>query len=466
LHGNLLKKVSTVTMLVSIMLAGLFYAPVPASAADRYIVSPGDTLYQIAKKYQMSVDEIMQYNSLKSHIIYVGQALVIPSTGQYHVVARGESLYLIAKLYGMSVTGLKQINGLTGDTIHVGQYLKVNAQGYQRPKAMIIGYYTDDEPNLGSSFWSASTHMNSMSRLAPFWFRLNQTDPTQLETTDTFNETEARKVIAATHAQGVPVIPVIYNFLYQERSLPRKLVNQLVSSEQNRRESISNIIKLIENYDFDGVNMDFEGIRTSDRENLSIFYQELGEQLRARGYIFTVAVPAKSKDDINNSWTAPYDYVAIGKAADQVMLMMYNEHGFPGSGPGPVSSIGFNHTDINYAIKTIPARKIILAEPLFGFDFNLDTNKYDYLSHELAMRRVRDFRDLPTFDFNSQTPFFQYVDPHNNQRHEVWYENTLSLKRKLELIRQYDLGGVALWRLGMEDPAIWTAINEKVIVSR
>jgi len=466
LHESLPKKVSFLILLVSFVLASLFYVPVPASALDRHIVAPGDTLYRIAPKYQVSVDELLQSNHLQSDTIYTGQALVIPEKLQTHIVVQGESLYRISKLYGVSPTILEQINNLSDDTIYAGQRLKVNALGYQRPEAMIIGYYTDEEPNLGSSAWSASAHMNSMSRLAPFWFRLNRYDPTQLETMDTFDETEARKVVATAHAQGVPVIPVIHNFLYPERSFPSKLVNQMLSSEENRQKCISNIIQLIQYYQFDGVNMDFEGLRSSDRDRLSIFYQELGEQLKARGYIFTVAVPAKSQDSITNPWSAPYDYEAIGKAADQVMLMMYNEHGFPGSGPGPVSSMGFNHAVVDYAVKTIPAYKIILAEPVFGFDFNLDTGKYAYLSHEQAMERFEDFSTVSSFDVNSRSGVLRYVDPQNNQRHEVWYENALSLKRKLELIRQYDLGGVALWRLGMEDPAIWSVIQEKITVIR
>jgi spore germination protein YaaH len=210
--------------------------------------------------------------------------------------------------------------------------------------------------------------------------------------------------------------------------------------------------------------MDFEGIRVSDRDNLSLFYQELGDSLRQRGYLFTVAVPAKSGDNWANIWAAPYDYAAIGRAADLVVLMMYNEHGWPGSGPGPVSSIGFNHAVLKYAVNLIDRHKIIVAEPVFGFDFNLQTNKNAYLSHELAMQRVSSYGVAPLFDMVSQTPFFPYTA--NSQRHEVWYENAESLKAKLNLIRQYDIAGLALWRLGLEDPAIWQTIRERVNIRR
>ncbi len=433
----------------------------PVYAQTLYTVAPGDTLYLIAQKHRTSVETIRQVNGLQSNLIYAGQSLVIPGQAPVHIVAKGESLYLIARLYNTTVAEIVSGNNLPDTSLLIGQVLRITSGGYERPNAYILGYYTEEEDYLPSSAWSASVHMNDLSYVAPFWFRLNQYDPTDLEIAGYFNASQARRITAAAHARNVRVIPVIHNFLYQDKSLTKDLVTKMMSRPESRSRCIDNIIKLIGYYGFDGINMDFEGIRVSDRDNLSIFYQELGDRLRAKGYLFTAAVPAKLTD-WDNPWAAPYDYAAIGRAADLVVLMMYNEHGWPGSGPGPVSSIGFNHAVLKYAVTKIPRHKIIAAEPVFGFDFNLQTNRYDYLSHELAMKRVYNHGAAPLFDMTSQTPLFLYTA--NNQRHEVWYEDADSLKRKLDLIGQYDIAGLALWRLGLEDPAVWQTIRERVNV--
>lgn len=437
-----------------------FLLKTPVYAQTLYTVAPGDTLYSIAQKHRTSAETIRQLNGLQSNLIYAGQVLVVPDQVPVHIVAEGENLYRIAKLYNTTVSEIMSDNNLPDDSLRVGQVLRIASGRYERPNAFIVGYYTEEEDYLPSSAWSTIVHMNDLSYVAPFWFRLNQWDATDLETAGDFDQSEARRLVAAAHAHNVRVIPVIHNFLYEDKSLTKNLVTEMLSSPESRRKCIERITWLISFYGFDGINMDFEGIRVSDRDYLSLFYQELGDALRQKGYLFTVAVPAKSGDNWANSWAAPYDYAAIGRAADLVVLMMYNEHGWPGSGPGPVSSIGFNHAVLKYAVNRIPAQKIIVSEPVFGFDFNLETNKNSYLSHELAMQRVKNFGAAPLFDMVSQTPFFFYTE--NNQRHEVWYEDAESLKTKLNLIREYDIAGVALWRLGLEDPAMWQTIRERV----
>ncbi|MCL6561192.1 MAG: LysM peptidoglycan-binding domain-containing protein, partial [Firmicutes bacterium] len=437
----------------------------PVYAQTLYTVAPGDTLYSIAQKHRTSAETIRQLNGLESNLIYAGQVLVIPDQVPVHIVAQGETLYRIAKLYDTTVSEIVSGNNLPDDSLRVGQVLRVANGRYRPPDALIIGYYTEEEQTeeggyWPSSAWSTTVHMGDLSYVAPFWFRLNQWDCTDLETAGYFDESQVRRLVATAHAQNVRVIPVIHNFLYKDRSLTKDLVTEMLSSPESRKRCIEHIAWLIRFYGFDGVNMDFEGIRVSDRDKLSLFYQELGDHLRAKGYIFTVAVPAKSGDDWANIWAAPYDYPAIGRAADLVVLMMYNEHGWPGSGPGPVSSIGFNHAVLQYAVKRIPTHKIIVSEPVFGFDFNLQTGKNAYLSHEQAMQQVNSFGAAPLFDLYGQTPFFSYTA--ENQPHEVWYEDAESLKRKLDLIKQYDIAGMALWRLGLEDPAMWQTIRERV----
>lgn len=451
---------SIMLLLPIFLLFSFFHAPSGGNAQDHYVVVPGDTLYKIAQEQQTTVEQIKQINGLKSDLIYAGQVLAVPFPARTHTVTKGESLYLIAKKYATTINEIKRLNYLASDLIYVGQVLKIDTREKSRPMVSITGYYTEEESNLPSSSWSTLAHMDNLTQLAPFWFRLNQYDCTDIEASEPLKTSEVRRLVAAAHQQNVPVIPVIHNFLYPNKSLTKNLVTQMLSTPESRSHCIANIIRLIEFYGFDGVNMDFEGIRVSDREKLSLFYQELGDQLRARGYLFTVAIPAKERESWHISWTAPYDYAAIGQAADQVMLMMYNEHGFPGSGPGPVSSIGFNQSVVNYAITQIPRHKIVLAEPVFGFDFNLNTDQHTYLTHEMAMQRVRDYNASPVFDEATQTPYFSYVDPVNQHYHEVWYENAYSLKSKLNLVSEYNLAGVALWRLGMEDPAIWQTIQE------
>ena len=94
-----------------------------------YIVKKGDSLYSIAKSYDTTVDELIKLNNLKSNSLSVGQQLKLPingnvSDGEYVVVA-GDSLYSIAKKFNISVDELKRLNNLISNNLSVGQKLKV-----------------------------------------------------------------------------------------------------------------------------------------------------------------------------------------------------------------------------------------------------------------------------------------------------------------------------------------------------
>lgn len=99
-----------------------------------YTVKAGDNLYSIAKKNDISVDEIIKLNNLKSNLLSIGQQLKIPTENntngnidnyQNYIVKAGDNLYSIANAFGMSVEEIIKINNLTSTTLSIGQVLKV-----------------------------------------------------------------------------------------------------------------------------------------------------------------------------------------------------------------------------------------------------------------------------------------------------------------------------------------------------
>jgi beta-N-acetylglucosaminidase len=112
--------------------------------------------------------------------------------------------------------------------------------------------------------------------------------------------------------------------------------------------------------------------------------------------------------------------------------MLYNEHGWPGSGPGPVVSSGWMTKVVSYTITKMPAEKVVAAISVFGFDFDLTTGKNTYASYQIASDLAKKYNKTIIFDQATLTPMFDYTDEQGN-KHEVWFENQDSIVAKITL---------------------------------
>ena len=91
-----------------------------------YTVKKGDSLYSIAKKYNVSISDILNINSLSSNVLSIGQKLIVPNNSSFtYTVSRGDSLYSIAKKFNTSVDSIKSKNNLKNSTLSIGQVLVI-----------------------------------------------------------------------------------------------------------------------------------------------------------------------------------------------------------------------------------------------------------------------------------------------------------------------------------------------------
>ena len=124
------------------------YIGVPYSLNEEsnyYVVKKGDSLWSIAKKYNMTVDELKSINNLKSNLLSIGQRLKIKESNDnqnIYIVKKGDTLYKIANMYGTTVDNLKALNNLKNNNLSIGQKLIVPSKN----KIYIV--------QKGDSLWS------------------------------------------------------------------------------------------------------------------------------------------------------------------------------------------------------------------------------------------------------------------------------------------------------------------------
>ena len=142
----------------AVVRAVLEYIGVPYNV-NKYIVKKGDTLYSISNKYNVSVNELKQVNNLTKDILNIGQSLIIPTNAKIeevtdyetYIVNKGDSLYSIAKKFNVKVDDLIKINNLTNNTLSINQQLLI-PQG----KSLIEEVYSKYVVKLGDTLYSIS----------------------------------------------------------------------------------------------------------------------------------------------------------------------------------------------------------------------------------------------------------------------------------------------------------------------
>ena len=137
--------------------------------------------------------------------------------------------------------------------------------------------------------------------------------------------------------------------------------------------------------------------------------------------------------------------------------------------PGPVASVSFMEKSITYALnKGVPRGKIVLGFPFYGRFWKLDgTLKGIGISHWQVYELINRYHGQVTFDNTSQTPKLNFTihpgDPSSTISYKqlttgdylVWFDNEASIKKKLDLVRKYNLKGSGSWSLSQEEESMW-----------
>lgn len=209
---------------------------------------------------------------------------------------------------------------------------------------------------------------------------------------------------------------------------------------------ITALVSQLASVSADGVNVDFEELDPSDRDSYLDWLERLARELHARHMLLTVDVPVGEEET--------FDYEMIGQIADAVVVMGYDEH-YPGSAPGPVASQGWFDDAIEDMAQRIDPRKLIAAIGAYGYDWNVSAKTpADAVAFDDVMELARAHGARVETEKDSVNSTFSYQDS-GGAHHQVWFLDGVSAWNQYLTARQFKYGGVSLWRLGMEEPALW-----------
>ena len=126
---------------------------------------------------------------------------------------------------------------------------------------------------------------------------------------------------------------------------------------------------------------------------------------------------------------------------------------------GSVASLGYERKGIEDTMSVVPAEKIISAIPFYTRIWKETDEKVT--STAMGIARAKEWIRENNVELYWQEELGQYYGEldQGDEKYYIWMEEEESIGRKMELIRQNDLAGVACWKLGFEPAEIWDVIN-------
>lgn len=311
-----------------------------------------------------------------------------------------------------------------------------------------MSYIYFGKPSLYSYYVNRTK--GSLKEVAPGYFNINSEG--NLEIDPSFSVS----FINEMQEKGIKVVPFLSN--HWNREAGRKALD--------KREALAQqIANVIFKYNLDGVNVDIENLTEADRENYVDFVRRLRNKL-GYGKTLSVAV-APNPYNISTGWQGSYDYTALAKYSDYLMVMAYDES-YQGGPAGPVASAPFVERSIKYAIERVPKNKIVLGIPFYGRLWKTDGSYGGYgVSNATAEQLIQKYNGKVTYDINAQTPKAVITIKQSDEKptvlgrkldagsYVIWFENERSIKYKLSLVQKYDIKGTGSWSLGQETEDTW-----------
>ena len=173
--------------------------------------------------------------------------------------------------------------------------------------------------------------------------------------------------------------------------------------------------------------------------------------------------PSDYKKDVFENWSGVFDYQQLAKVSDFITLMTYDQH-TARTPPGPVAGSAWILTFVKHAVKQLPRHKIFLGIPTYsdywhtGSGKNAHKTQVSHLSHTVVQDVIQTFHFKMQWHKQDHVHYgVQSIDGLNNH---LYVEDADSFASKLAIAERYHLGGVAVWRLGFEDPRIWQVLKE------
>jgi cellulose synthase/poly-beta-1,6-N-acetylglucosamine synthase-like glycosyltransferase/peptidoglycan/xylan/chitin deacetylase (PgdA/CDA1 family)/spore germination protein YaaH len=375
-------------------------------------------------------------DQLKSHL----KALQMHSTGW----TPSKPLWLD---YAKQTTHKEKTGGLShhAKAVSAGTHQQrttgMNAAAHRIEKEIRLGFYEGWDPD---SLDSLTAHADQLTHLCPDWLHLTD-DPDPLKVTTDHH------VLSVVENHELQLMPLLRN-LGAGDTWHNEAVEWLINGTETRQQAfITHLIEVLDRMDADGVVLDWQQVDPTYRDGMSVLLTRLAKALHQEQMELWLCIPVGRELKV-------FDLDRLSHHVDHFIAMLHDENA-EGDRPGPIASQAFFKGWLSTLVDGYGRpEQWIVSQGAYGYDWAEGEDEGEHISFQDVLSRAGHSEQINcAFHPPEANPHFVYDD--GKAIHTVWFLDAVTFLNQLTLARAHHVGGVAVNRLGNEDPAIWEVLD-------
>lgn len=314
-----------------------------------------------------------------------------------------------------------------------------------KDKKINMAWHQVTEQSANSSLAQILSATKGVNVISPTWFYLNDNQ-------GGIHSLASSDYVNYAHQHDVEVWALVSNL-----ENPDVDTTQVLTHTSYRENLTNNLISMAIQYDLDGINVDMEALSSDAGDSYIQFIRELSIKCEKNDIVLSV------DNYVPSSYTAFYDRAEQTLFADYIIIMGYDEHYKGSKEAGSVASIDFVKKGISDTLEEVPAEQTILGIPFYTrlwAETPEEGDKVKITSEVVRMNAqqtvVNNSGVSPEWSDKYGQYYLEYTA--DGVTYKMWMEEEKSIEQKLKAMKEADLAGSSVWKLGMENTSVWDTI--------